>query len=322
MDSHSYPKGAAILHTLRFVMGDEPFFRALKEFLTAYACRSVDTHDLMTTIKEATGQNLDWFFDQWVYKAGHPVFDVSWTWDEAAGRASVRVVQTQDTAKAVAAYRTPIMIGLVLPDKAISEKVWITKREETFAFPAARKPLLVRFDEGNWLMKEAKVARSLDELLFQLKSDDALGRMSAAGELGGRLDAPGVAEALAERAKADPFWAVRKAAIESLAKGGEAGAAAPIFKGRCLDASSKVRAAALRAVGNLKDRRLVSFLEERFTRDDSYVAQSEALAAIGKTGDASAENFLRKASGIPSPRNMLRRSAEAALKALGAGLRR
>ena len=79
-----------------------------------------------------------------------------------------------------------------------------------------------------------------------------------------------------------------------------------------------MRAAALRALGGLKDRRLVPFFEERFAKDDSYVAQSEALAGIGKSGDASAGAFLKKAAETPSPRNMLRRSAEAALRAVGA----
>jgi aminopeptidase N len=318
MDSHSYPKGATVLHMLRFAMADGPFFRALKQFLANYAYQSVDTHDLMRTIKDATGQNMDWFFDQWVYRPGHPVFDVSWTWDEPARRANVRIVQTQDTSKGVPIYRTPVVIGLALGDRDISEKVWISKKEETFSLPADSRPQFLRFDEGNWLLKEAVIARSLDELLYQLKGDDALGRMSAAGELVARLDAPGVAAALSERAKADPFWAVRKAALGSLAKDKSPAAFASLFKDRCLDTSSKARAAALRALGDLKDRRHVAFLEDRFVKDDSYVAQSEALAGIGKCGDASAASFLKKAAETPSPRNMLRRSAEAALRALGA----
>jgi len=326
MDGHSYPKGAAILHMLRFVMGDGPFFWALNRYLTTFAYGNADTRDLMRTIKDATGQNLDWFFDQWIYRAGHPVFEVSWAWDEAAATATVRVVQTQDPVKTVDAYRTPVVIGFILPDgRAAAERVWIEKRDQSFAFPASRKPLLLEFDKGHWLLMEAKVARSLDELLFKLKADDAVGRLEAAGDLGGRLAEPGVAAALVERAKADPFWAVRKAALESLAKGGAGSAAAngaaarlSLLKDACLDPSSKVRAAAVRLLGDLRDRRLVPFLEERFAKDDSYAAQSEALAAIGKSGDAAAAGFLKAAAGTPSPWDMLRRRAEAALKALGA----
>jgi aminopeptidase N len=272
----------------------------------------------MTTIKDATGENMDWFFEQWVYKPGHPVFDVSYVWDEAAGQVRLKIAQTQDTTKGVPIYRTPVIVGLVLPDGPRSEKIWITKKEETFPFLAAKKPLLVRFDEGHWLMKELTFPKATEELLYQLKNDDALNRMAAAAELGSRLDVTGVVAALAERAKADPFWAVKRAALESLAKDKAAAGFAGLFKDRCLDKSSKVRAAALCALGDFKDRRQVAFLEDRFAKDDSYVAQSEALTSIGKCGDPSAAAFLKKAAETPSPRNMLRRSAEAALKALSA----
>ena len=316
MDSHSYPKGATILHMLRFVMGDGPFFRSLKQFLTAYAFKSADTHDLMTTIKNATGENMDWFFEQWIFKPGHPVFDVSYVWDEAAGQVRLKVAQTQDTSKGVPIYRTPVIVGLVFPDGPRSEKIWITKKEETFSFAAPKKPLFVRFDEGHWLLKEMTFSRAIDEMLHQLRNDDALSRMEAATDLGLRLEAAGVAAALTERAKADPFWAVRRAALESLAKDKAPAAFTAVFIDGCVDESSKVRAAALRALGDLKDRSHVAFLEDRFAKDDSYVAQSEALTSIGKCGDPSAAVFLKKAAETPSPRNMLRRSAEAALKAL------
>jgi aminopeptidase N len=244
---------------------------------------------------------------------------VSYVWDEAAGQVRLRVAQTQDPGKGVPVYRTPVIVGFVFPDGPHSEKVWITKQDETFSFHAAKKPLLVRFDEGHWLMKEMTFPKATEELLYQLKNDDALNRMAAAVELGSRLDAPGVAAALAERAKSDPFWAVKRSALESLANDKRPAAFAAVFKERCLDASSKVRTAALRALGDLKDRRQAAFLEDRFAKDDSYVAQAEALTSVGKCGDPSAEAFLKKAAETPSPRNMLRRSAEAALRALGGG---
>ncbi|MFC1640370.1 M1 family metallopeptidase [Gemmatimonadota bacterium] len=61
-DSHTYPKGAVILHQLRFLLGDEPFFRTLSTFLHEFAFEPVDTHDFMKIVKEVTGRNMDWFF--------------------------------------------------------------------------------------------------------------------------------------------------------------------------------------------------------------------------------------------------------------------
>jgi len=83
-DAHTYPKGARVLHMLRSLLGDEPFFRTLSHFLRSYAFEAVDTGDFIRSVKTVTGRNLDWFFDQWLFKPGHPVFEVQSAWDPAS----------------------------------------------------------------------------------------------------------------------------------------------------------------------------------------------------------------------------------------------
>jgi aminopeptidase N len=104
-DSHTYPKGACILHQLRFILGDESFFRALGAFLDAYAFEPVDTHDFMKTVKEVTGRNMDWFFEQYIFSPGHPVFEISSSWDAGDGQMHLRVAQVQRGAPAGALRR-------------------------------------------------------------------------------------------------------------------------------------------------------------------------------------------------------------------------
>ena len=156
-----------------------------------------------------------------------------------------------------------------------------------------------------------------EELLYQLGHDDAVGRMAAAAALAGRTGDPAVVSALKKAAASDPFWAVRRAALESLAKA-EGGPWAAFFKERSIDSNSRVRAAAVRALGDRRDNALIPFFRERFAKDDSYVAQAECLNALGKCGNRSVVLFLQKASALASPRGMLKRAAEAALKALSA----
>jgi aminopeptidase N len=315
MDSHSYPKGATILHMLRFVLGDKPFFRALSRFLHDYEFRSVDTHDFMAAVKEATGENMDWFFEQWIYKAGHPVFDVSYAWDAEAKKVRLRVAQTQDELKIPTIYRTPVVVGLVFPDKAASEKVWLSHQEDVFEFDAPQKPLLVRFDEGNYLLKQLVFAKEADELVYQLRNDDAVGRQGAAQELVRFRSSPAVITALKTAAQGDTFWAVRRRALQTLA-GVQAPDLVPVLQARAADKHSRVREAALRALAEYKDKTLVKFFQERFAKDDSYVAQAAALAAIGQCGDSSAVGFLKKAATLTSPRLMLKNAAEAAVKSI------
>jgi aminopeptidase N len=313
MDGHSYPKGATVLHMLRFVMGDAAFFRTLSKFLERFAFVSADTHDFMTTVKDVTGENLDWFFEQWLMKPGHPIFDVSWSWDGAAKKVRLKVRQVQDLDKNIPVYRTPVLIGLHDGERSAVEKVWIDEKEELFEFAAARKPFSVEFDRGHYLLKELIFEKPAEELVFELGRGDAVGRIRAARELAKRLDDPSARTALEEAARTDGFWAVRRAAVESLAKADVAGPPA-FFKDRATDGSSRVRASAVEALGNTNDRDLVPFFKALFPKETSYVVQGEILSAIGKCGQNGDLPFLIKAAALKSPRGLLKRNADAAMK--------
>jgi aminopeptidase N len=312
-DAHTYPKGARVLHMLRSLVGDEPFFKTLSHFLHRYAFDAVDTADFIRSVKTVTGRNLDWFFDQWLYKPGHPVFEVKSEWDAAKKAVRLRVAQVQDYSRGVPVFRVPVSIKLVSPGKTDIRKIWIEKREETFELPFEEKPLLVRFDEDNVLIKELIFPRERDELIYQLGRDDVIGRMEAAGALLAFKDDPRTAAALTASLRSDPFWAVRKGALEALAQLGVKGVPA-VLKKACQDPDPQVRAAALVALGNLKDRSCLDLYKALFLEDPSYRVQAEALTAIGKTGDPSAVPFLKKASTVPSYRDMVRRAAETALR--------
>ena len=308
-DRHTYQKGAAVLHMLREVMGALAFYRAIRHFLQKHAYQPVDTHDLMIAIKEATGQNLDWFFDQWIFSPGHPVFAVSYTWNEPSGHLRLTIDQVQDTTQGVPIFRTPIAIKLVMPEGEVVKQVWSNERSVTFDFDLGSKPLLVRFDAGHHLLKEWTFEKSRDELLYQLVHDDALGRSWAASELSTFVDDPDVVAALMQRAVEDPFWHVRRTAVEQIGALWDP-AHGDFLKDRSLDAHSQVRAAALRLLGDREDAALIDYFKTRFAEDDSYVAQAEALRSLGKCGDASVIPFLEEAGAMKSPRNIIRAAAE------------
>ena len=314
-DSHTYPKGALVLHMLRTIVGDDPFFATLSHFLHRYAFDAVDTYDFIRSVKTVTGQNLDWFFDQWLFKPGNPVLDIKSEWDEARKVVRLKVAQVQDFAKGIPVFRLPVAVKIVTAKGKDIRKVWIREREETFEFPAETKPLLVRFDEGNTLIKEVLFPKELDELLYQLKNDDVIGRMAAAGEIVGFKDDPKAAAGLAASAQGDPFWAVRRTAVESLAKIPSSRRPA-VLKTACQDRDSAVRTASVLALGDLKDRGLVEFYKEMFRKDTSTRVRAEALRALGKTGDSAVVPFLRQAASVPSHQNMVRRAAESAIKQL------
>lgn len=316
-DSHTYPKGALVLHMLRQQLGDAAFFDTLKHFLHRYAFEPVDTADFIRSVKTVTGQSLDWFFDQWLYKPGHPVFDVRSDWDPARKVVVLKVSQVQDFARGIPVFRVPLSVAIVNAGGRAAHRVWIREREETFEFPSETRPLLVRFDPENVLLKEVAFPKQRDELLYQLSHDDVMGRMSAAGELSMLKDDPVAAGALATAAQGDAFWAVRRAAVEALAKAGGASSAAGIRKA-AFDLHASVRAAALVALGDRKDRSLLEFFKERFAKDASDAVRAESLRAIGKLGDRAAVPFLEQAAAVPSYRHLIATAAKQAIELAGA----
>jgi aminopeptidase N len=315
-DSHSYPKGALVLHMLRSILGDEIFFKTLGQFLHRYAFDAVDTADFIRSVKTVTGQNLDWFFDQWLFKPGHPVFDLRSEWDAARKVVRLKVAQVQDPANGVPVFRVPVTVKVVTAGKPEAHRIWIREREETFEFPAETKPLLVRFDAANELIKEATFPKETAELLYQLKNDDVIGRMTAAGELAAVQDRPGVLESLSWSARSDPFWAVRRQSVEALVRRPPSAEVSAALRKACGDPNSSVRTEAVQALGATKDKRLAAFYKDLFRKDRSVRVRAEALRALGLTGDASLVPFLRQAAAVPSHQDLIRRAAEEALKRL------
>ena len=314
-DRHVYEKGAAVLNMLDWIMGDKAFLRSLSYFLHKHAYQSVDTHDLQNAIRESTGQDLDWFFNEWIYKAGHPVFNVSYNWNDSTNKLVLQVAQTQTTSEWIPIFQTPVVIGITTRSGKRSYKVWIRQRDEQFEFSCREQPLLVRFDEGNHLLKEITFHKTVDELIFQLNHDDVIGRMWAASQLSQHPMTPGAQDALRQSSVKDPFWAVRRRVLQVLVP--SLGVSdIPFIESRALDSISAVRVAALKALGDLHQGDLVSYFQIRYKNDPSYLAEAEALRSIGKCQDRSAIQFLQDASNTHSPDNVIHAAAQQAIQML------
>lgn len=151
----------------------------------------VQTEDLRIAIEETTGQSMEAFFDQWLYRMGHPVFDVTQKYDAASGELTLNVKQVQkmdltSDYPQVKYFQTPVDIEIVTPKGSRIETVFIQPKEEnTFTFKNVEsKPLIVDFDNEGTLIKELTFKKSMDELLYQAKNDgDILGRNWAMQEL-------------------------------------------------------------------------------------------------------------------------------------------
>jgi aminopeptidase N len=170
-DRHVYEKGSLVLHMLRTLVGDEPFWRALHTYTRGHQWGEVITADFERAVEAATGRSLARFFEQWVYKAGHPEFKVTYAWDDAQKLARVGVSQTQQTSETTALFATPVDIAFMVPasdavtaDDADAQttletfRVTVDEANQTFYFPLVRRPLSVRFDQARLRASERAAA--------------------------------------------------------------------------------------------------------------------------------------------------------------------
>ncbi len=162
-DQVSYPKGGAILHMLRNYVGDSAFFKSLNQYLTANKFKSAEVPQLRLAFEEVTGQDLNWFFNQWYFGDGHPELTINY--DYSNGQT---IVTTEQTGKI---FKMPVAIDVYGNDgKKKRYQVWIENQKDTFYFASASKPALVNVDADKVLLIQKTDNKSAEEYAFQFKN--------------------------------------------------------------------------------------------------------------------------------------------------------
>ena len=209
-DAHSYNKGGLVLHMLRNYLGNEAFFAGLKRYLVDNAYTAVEAHDLRLAMEAVSGQDLNWFFNQWYFESGHPELEIKYNYNEYAGETEVIIEQKQDTDRYPAIFTLPIAIDIYLGKrKAIRESVMMTKRKQTFAFKVSEKPVLVNVDADGVLLCEKVDNKKESAYLFQFYNGTKLQDRFEAIEALKENDNTSVKKLMAD-ALNDPFWGYQK----------------------------------------------------------------------------------------------------------------
>ncbi len=139
-----YQKGGWTLHMLRNMIGDEAFWKGIRQYYGLYQNSNATTADFQRVMEEVSSMELGWFFDQWLNRAGSPVVKGSWRWDAAAKKVLVSLQQSGN-------YRLPLDLGI--GDRV--EKFQLTQRQQSFAFASEKEPEDVRLDPGTKVLMNA-----------------------------------------------------------------------------------------------------------------------------------------------------------------------
>lgn len=336
-DNYSYVRGASVLHMLRKHLGEEKWRRAIQLYLKSNANQSVSTEDFRKAVEAASGESMDWFFDQWLYKMGHPIFEITQSYDAAKKLLTINVKQTQkvdpnDEYPQVEFFQGKLEIEI---DGRI-EQVWLEpKAENAFSFASTQQPRLVNFDyESTWI-KEIKFEKSLEELLYQLEIDkDILGKRWAMGELVNLAknektsaeDKARIYASFRNTILGNSYWRLRQSAIgqlQSLLAPWSETKPVPLDEATITvlltaikNEKSWNRAAAINFLGMTQDAKFADiYLSVLDDQSDRVI--NAAANALGKSKSPKAFAALAKLVNKPSWKNQSLISALSGLKQLG-----
>lgn len=286
-DRHLYEKGSTILHMLRRLLGEEGFWRSMNVYLTRHRTQGVETVDLIEAIQEATGKNMRPFFDQWVFKAGHPEYKVRSWWDAKERKVFVRVLQTQGINEETGLFSMPVTFAFYVrgEEKRFTETV--EKKEHLFSFSLSSVPELALFDPDHTILKRVDFTKPEAMWILQLSRDPhILGRIQAAQALG-QLAGPTATQALRQALQKEKFWGVQVEIAGALGKCKSLSAMDALLEGLRQISHPKVRRAILEALGNYPSQRVLTDVRVLYESEKSYFAQAEAIRTLGRMRDPS-----------------------------------
>jgi aminopeptidase N len=252
-DAVTYSKGACVLHALRGLLGDETWWKGIREYVARYRYQVVETDDFRKAMEAAAGKDLKWFFDQWAYKAGHPELKVRWHYEDDDKTVRVLVRQTQTVDNDTPLFRLPTTLLLTENvDKTHVIPILIDGASHEFVIPAAAKPRMVQIDPQAWLIKELDFEKTNEEHLFQLEhATCVLERLDAARALArSAKTSPQAAAAVARAWKREKDVGARVELVWILCNGDEAFRDA--LREAALDSQARVRVAAVGGLARLK----------------------------------------------------------------------
>ncbi len=278
-NANVYNKGASVLEMLRVMLGDDTFWRAIRRYTQGHQRALVESDDLRDAMEAESGQELGWFFQQWVELPHVPVLTVSSRWRDGA----LTVTVSQDTSKRPA-YTLPVEVEVPSPDGPVRRRGWLTDGETELVVALPQAPAYVAFDPRGGLLAEVKQEQDPAAWEAQLASPSPYARVVAVQALGQTDRTKALARVAGEGA-----FAMRALAIEAL---GEQRATAALL-GLVETEDDQLREMVAHALGKGVGTDAVPALVARVERDPAPDVVAAALGALGELDGAVAARLAR-----------------------------
>jgi aminopeptidase N len=286
-----YPKGAVVLQMLKYVVGKDAFNRAVKYYLERNPYGNVDSHDLLRAFHETSGESLDWFWEQWIYRGGEPSYAVSAVSDQ--NKTTFNVAQLQKKEPYIGLFKMPIWFEVWFTDGTSARKqVWISeeKSEVEIDHPTGKKVAYTLFDPNNEIMKSVEFSKPIEQLKLQLKSSKfMLDRLDALSALM-QFPKDQTREAFQEAFRKDPSVQVKNMAVVAL-QGDKHKSSIKVLHEALKHSHHQVRQNALESIDTLSKDFFVDV--ELLLKDSSYATFATALEKLAEANPKKLNEYLK-----------------------------
>ena len=156
LNANSYQKGGWILHMLRYQIGDEAFWNGIRAYYETYRDQNASSAQFQEKMEEASGQDLEVFFQQWLYQAGQPVLEGTWSYNPGVNTVNITLSQEQSGPSFV----FPIEIDLKMDSgETVTKMLEINSEKESFNFEVDAAVTNIEFDPNTWLLFDGSKIR-------------------------------------------------------------------------------------------------------------------------------------------------------------------
>lgn len=298
LTTNTYDKGSVVLNMLRYMVGDEKFWKAMNIYITKNKHTPVVTKNLVDAVHEAAfnpeldyNRDYTWFFEEWIYKAGQPEYEVSYVYDESQKRLQIisRQVQRLDSSSV---FKTPVPVEIITAGKTEQVTAIPTTEASSVYVNLDSKPLCVIFNKGNKVLSKLYFTKPKSDWLYQLKnSPNAIDRITAVRGLKDFINDDEAVNELVEVMKNDKFWGVRYEAAVILSNSTNSKAQEGYIKNLVEEKDSRVRRAYITGIGTMFEKNpptggsngiIEAFMVNLIENETSYYAVADGITTLNK----------------------------------------
>jgi hypothetical protein len=155
--SYAYRKPAWVLHSLRRLVGDATFFNILATYRAAFQGSAATTNDFAMIASNVAGQDLTWFFNEWIYGPGAPAYASGWQSATINGQSYLRL-RIRQTQTAYPVFTMPI--DVVANGGAATYTVWDSAATQWFLIPTPQATQSIQVDPNPWILATANATEA------------------------------------------------------------------------------------------------------------------------------------------------------------------